>query len=94
MATTTLHTPDRPRRIPAIAGRVAAISRRIAAAVSRDAINRRVLRQLSAMSERDLKDIGLVRQDVVDASSLYADRDASLFLVGRRDERRASRRAR
>lgn len=71
------------------------LSRWLAAAtggVSRAALNRRVVRQLSAMSDRDLKDIGLVRQDVLDSAALLREGDASGFLMGRRDERRAARR--
>jgi uncharacterized protein YjiS (DUF1127 family) len=60
----------------------------LAQGVSRAAINRRVVRQLSAMSDRDLKDIGLVRQDVLDSHALLLEGDASSFLIGRRAERR------
>lgn len=63
-----------------------------AGGVSRAALNRRVVRQLSAMSDRDLKDIGLVRQDVLDSATLLLEGDASDFLIGRRDERRSARR--
>ncbi|MCJ2035292.1 DUF1127 domain-containing protein [Methylobacterium sp. J-068] len=60
--------------------------------MSRAAINRRVVRQLSAMSDRELKDIGLVRQDVLDSETLLLEGDASSFLIGRREERRSGRR--
>lgn len=63
-----------------------------AAGISRTAINRRVVRQLSRMSDRELRDIGLVRQDVLDSEILLLEGDASTFLVGRRNERRAGRR--
>ncbi|KQP33753.1 hypothetical protein ASF49_07745 [Methylobacterium sp. Leaf104] len=63
-----------------------------AAGMSRAAINRRVVRQLSVMSDRELRDIGLVRQDVLDSELLLLEGDASSFLVGRRNERRAGRR--
>lgn len=62
-----------------------------AAGISRAAINRRVVRQLSAMSDRDLRDIGLVRQDVLDSQVLLLEGDATDFLIGRRDARRRSR---
>jgi len=94
MPTTTLHTRERRPFLQAVAHLASGILARIAAGLSRQAINRRVLRQLSAMSERELKDIGLVRQDVADAFVLSGTGDASLFLVARRDERRAGRRAR
>lgn len=60
-----------------------------ASGISRAAINRRVVRQLTAMSDRELRDIGLSRQDVWDAECLLPEGDASSFLVGRRSERRA-----
>lgn len=94
MATTTLRTRERRTFLKAATRLASGILSRIAAGVSRQAINRRVLSQLSSMSERELKDIGLVRQDVADASLLSGIGDASLFLVARRDERRAGRRAR
>ena len=61
-----------------------------AAGLSRQAQNRRVLHRLSAMSDRELRDIGLVRQDVADAA-LPGNGDASLLLVARREERRGGR---
>ena len=72
---------------------IAGAASKLGEELSRQAMNRRVLRQLSAMSERELRDIGLVRQDLFDASSLSAGEDASLLLVDRRNERRAARRA-
>jgi hypothetical protein len=65
---------------------------RLAAGVSRAAINRRVVGQLSRMSDRELRDIGLVRQDVLDSEMLLLEGDASSFLVGRRNERWGARR--
>ncbi|NEU11995.1 DUF1127 domain-containing protein [Methylobacterium sp. BTF04] len=62
-----------------------------AAGLSRQAINRRVLSQLDGMSDRELKDIGLIRQDVADAAQLSPEQDASCLLIARRDERRGSR---
>lgn len=64
----------------------------LAAGLSRAAINRRVVGQLSRMSDRELKDIGLVRQDVRDSEMLLLEGDASSFLLGRREERRNARR--
>ena len=48
---------------------------------------RRAMRQLANMSDHELRDIGLVRQDVVDASMLRIDADPSAML----SERRAAR---
>ena len=44
------------------------------------------------MTDRELKDIGLIRQDVMDAGA--GEADASQFLLVRQDERREARRAR
>ncbi|KQP95999.1 hypothetical protein ASF57_19905 [Methylobacterium sp. Leaf117] len=63
----------------------------IAEGLSRAALNRRVVRQLSVMSDRELKDIGLIRQDVWDSEMLLLEGDASTFLIGRREERRQGR---
>lgn len=60
--------------------------------LSRQAINRRVLTQLGGMSDRELRDIGLVRQDVIDAVARSPDEDASSLLLDRRNERRRPRR--
>jgi uncharacterized protein YjiS (DUF1127 family) len=48
---------------------------------------RRAMRQLAGMSDHELRDIGLVRQDIVDASMLRIDAEASAMLK----ERRAAR---
>lgn len=52
--------------------------------------NRRVLHRLSSLSDRELKDIGLWRQDVYDAG-LIENGDASHFLIERREARRSAR---
>ena len=70
---------------------MAGASAAIAAGLSRAAINARILHQLGAMSERELKDIGLVRQDLHDAAALRLDGDATHLLLARRDERKAAR---
>ncbi|KQP61547.1 MULTISPECIES: DUF1127 domain-containing protein [unclassified Methylobacterium] len=89
---TTLDSPRGPSALAAARHLATRAVAHIARTLSRQAMNRRVLRQLSAMSERELKDIGLVRQDVADASC--GEGDASVLLVARRDERRSVRRAR
>ena len=63
----------------------------IAEGLSRAALNRSVVRQLSVMSDRELKDIGLIRQDVWDSEMLLLEGDSSSFLIGRREERRQGR---
>ncbi|MGU3536765.1 DUF1127 domain-containing protein [Methylobacterium sp. A54F] len=60
-------------------------------ALARRADNRRVLGLLSRMSERELRDIGLARQDLCDALALHPAVDASHLLVSRRTERQAAR---
>lgn len=59
--------------------------------LSRAAMNRRVLLRLSMLSERELKDIGLSRQDVADACGPGVS-DAIDLLNGRCEERRQARR--
>lgn len=56
---------------------------------------RRTMMQLAGMSEHELRDIGLTRQDVVDATGLPLGDDPSALLLRRRAarERPAPRRA-
>ena len=79
---------SRPRRAWAFLMRIVA---RLREDLTRPAINRRVVHRLSVLSDRELKDIGLVRQDVFDAS-LPENGDATCFLLRRRDEARHRRR--
>lgn len=83
---TTMRTGDLARRVSLAAARLFA---GLADGVSRQAINRRVLRKLSVMTDRELKDIGLIRQDITDAGA--GEADASRFLLVRREERRQAR---
>lgn len=53
----------------------AAALRRALSWPSRVSAERRAMRQLARMSDFELRDIGLVRQDVVDASMLRLDAD-------------------
>ena len=69
---------------------IAEATAEIRAGLSRAAMNRRVLQRLSTLSERELKDIGLSRQDVADACGRGAF-DAIDLLNGRREERRQAR---
>lgn len=84
--------PPRPTLLDRARGHASAVLAAVAAGLSRAALNARVLRQLGAMSERDLKDIGLVRQDIFDAAALPRDGDATNLLLARRAERKAARR--
>ena len=83
---TTTTTSGPLGQVSRILGRLFA---KAAAGLSRQAINRRVVAKLAVMTDRELKDIGFVRQDVEDAGTT-AD-DASLLLLARRDERRGAR---
>jgi len=85
--------PTRLTLIDRARGHAVALLAAMADGLSRAALNARVLRQLGAMSERELKDIGLVRQDVYDAAALPRDGDATNLLMARRAERKAARRA-
>ena len=49
---------------------------------------RRTLRQLGRLDAHELKDIGLSRQDLADATALTLDQDPSLLLARRAGERR------
>jgi len=88
---------ERPRRSPA--ERAFAILSRLAAAAlaTADAVimwpfrmseNRRILDSLGAMDDHQLRDIGLSRQDLRDATALGADRDPGRFFSARRHDRR------
>lgn len=76
--------------IARVARSIAEAAAEIRAGLSRAAMNRRVLHRLSALSDRELKDIGLSRQDVADACGPSVS-DAIDLLNGRRDERRQAR---
>lgn len=52
---------------------------------------RRMMLQLSRLGDHDLKDIGLSRQDLADATALTLDQDPSLLLARRAGERRRAR---
>ncbi|HZZ62980.1 MAG TPA: DUF1127 domain-containing protein [Roseiarcus sp.] len=57
---------------------------------ARISAERRAMSQLAGMSDREFSDIGLVRQDVVDASALRLDADRSAIREGRRPARQPS----
>jgi uncharacterized protein YjiS (DUF1127 family) len=54
---------------------------------SRVGAARRAMTQLARMSDTELRDIGLVRQDIVDASMLRFEADPSEMLASRRAAR-------
>ena len=68
----------------------AAALRRALSWPSRVTAARRAMAQLARMSDYELRDIGLVRQDIVDASMLRMDADPSVMLAGRRAARERS----
>lgn len=88
--TETATLEARTGRLARMAGTVLALAAEIRAGLSRAAMNRRVLQRLSTLSDRELKDIGLTRQDVADAC-VPGTGDAIHRLIGRRDERRQAR---
>lgn len=53
--------------------------------------NRRTMQTMAAMSDHDLRDIGLTRGDIRDATAIPPGSDGSLFLSGRREARRRRR---
>jgi uncharacterized protein YjiS (DUF1127 family) len=68
-------------------GTAAAVLRRALSWPARVGAARRTMTQLARMSEYELRDIGLTRQDVVDATALPLDSDPSPLLVRRRAAR-------
>ena len=52
---------------------------------------RRTMLQLAGLTAHELKDIGLVRQDLVDVSALNLDQDPSSLLAHRAEDRRRGR---
>ena len=68
----------------------AEVLRRALSWPSRISAARRAMRQLARMSDYELRDIGLVRQDIVDASMLDPADDPSAMLARRRVSRERS----
>jgi len=68
-------------------GRVAAAVRRAVAWPARVVAARKAMTQLAGMSDHELQDIGLTRQDIADLAALPLDADPTLPLVGRRSTR-------
>ena len=88
---------DRPRYTHPVSGfaRVSTVARAALGLV--DAVlhwplraleNRRLLDGMGAMSDHELRDIGLTRNDLRDATALPADREPGLFLAARAASRR------
>jgi uncharacterized protein YjiS (DUF1127 family) len=65
----------------------AAALRRALSWPARISAERRAMRQLARMSDCEMRDIGLVRQDIVDAGALRPDADPSARASRRRDVR-------
>ena len=76
-----------PRGVPAALRRAFSWPARVVAA-------RRTMTQLARMSEYELRDIGLTRQDLSDASALPLDADPSALLARRRAARERPARGR
>jgi uncharacterized protein YjiS (DUF1127 family) len=68
----------------------AAALKRALSSPARVSAERRAMSQLARMSDQELSDIGLVRQDVVDSGALRLDADRSAMLAGRRAARERS----
>ena len=88
---------ETPRRSPADRARSALARFAHAGLTALDAVlmwpfhvseNRRMLESLAAMDDHELRDIGLSRQDLRDATALWAGQDGGRFLSGRRRDRR------
>ena len=72
-----------PHRTLAFMRKFAALVLRAAAWPVRVAAARAAMTEFARMSDHDLKDIGLTRQDVRDATSLVLDDDPTRLLAGR-----------
>ncbi len=72
------------------ASRGAASVKRALSWPARISAERRAMSQLARMSDHELSDIGLVRQDIVDVSALRLDADPSATRAGRRPARARS----
>ena len=70
--------------------RAAAALKRAFTWPARISAERRAMRQLARMSDFELRDIGLVRQDVVDAAALRPEAKPSAMLARRRAARERS----
>ena len=72
------------------------LSRRVVSQVVRRALGwpgrvnaaRRAMNELAHMSDYELRDIGLTRQDVADVSALPLDQDPTVLLARRREAAR------
>lgn len=71
---------------------VAALAMRAVLWPVRVSRTRKVMHQLAAMNEHELRDIGLVRQDVESALALGLDEDPTRLLAARAHERAEARR--
>ncbi len=73
--------------------RTAGVLRRALSWPARVGAARRAMSHLARMSDYELRDIGLTRQDVVDVSALPLDEDPTTLLARRRAAARDDRQA-
>lgn len=71
--------------------RFAAVALRVVLWPVRVARTRKVMNQLAGMSDYELRDIGLIRDDIVSAQAVPLDRDPTLLLEQRARERAEAR---
>ena len=81
-------SPGRARPARGLADAFTSLAAAIVAWPTRVAEHRRLMSQMAAMSDHELRDIGLFRQDVADATAVPYGRDPSEVLVERATERR------
>lgn len=67
------------------------VARRILGWPGRVLAARRTMLQFAGLTEHELKDIGLVRQDLLDVSALNLDQDPSRLLGRKAEDRRRGR---
>ncbi len=79
---------DQARAAFGVAGALTSLAAAVMAWPARIVEHRRLMNQMAGMSDHELRDIGLFRQDVADATAVAYGHDPSEVLVERAAERR------
>ena len=82
------------RSRPTVGGSALDLARKVLGWPGRVLVARRTMLQLAGLTDHELKDIGLMRQDLVDVSALKLDQDPSRLLARRAGDRRWGSRVR
>ncbi|HEX4768882.1 MAG TPA: DUF1127 domain-containing protein [Lichenihabitans sp.] len=79
---------NQARSAHGLAGALTSLAAAVMAWPTRVVEHRRLMNQMAGMSDHELRDIGLFRQDVADATAVPYGHDPSEVLVERAAERR------